>query len=175
MARAAVTGPPDDQLVLRHPTDGDHRPIARLVDEWFGGRRVRHLVVRSWFLHFASTSWVADDPAGRPVGFLIGYRSPDRPAEAVIQLVAVHPNLRRRGIGRLLVGTFRAELERAGVTSVSGLAWPGEPTAIAFFRAVGFRAEDGPGTRNLFGTPAVPDYDGEGEDRIVFVHRTADA
>jgi len=37
--------------------------------------------------------------------------------------------------------------------------------------ALAFRPDDGPGTLNLYGTPGIPDYDGIGEDRIVFVHR----
>jgi GNAT superfamily N-acetyltransferase len=156
---------------LRRPIEDDQPPIAGMVDEWFSGRRVRHLVARAWFRHFASTSWIADDPRGKPAGFIIGYRSPDHPGEAVIVLVGVHPNCRRRGIGRALVEAFLTDVHKAGVATVTALAWPGEPLAVAFFRAVAFRPDDGPGTQNLYGTPGIPDYDGIGEDRIVFVHR----
>lgn len=156
---------------LRHPTESDQPRIVGLVDEWFGGQRVRHLVGRAWFRHFGSTSWIALDPAGHPIGFLIGYRSPDRPAEAVVHLVGVDPNHRRRGIGRALIDAFLAWDGAAGVDTVTAIAWPGEPPAIAFFRALGFRPDDGPGSQNLFGTTAFPDYDGAGEDRVVFVRR----
>jgi ribosomal protein S18 acetylase RimI-like enzyme len=154
---------------LRHPTEDDQPRIVALVDEWFSGRRIRHLVGRSWFRHFGSTSWLSIDETGQPLGFLLGYRSPDRPDEAVVHLVGVHPNHRRRGIGRNLVGTFIADMQAAGARSVTALAWPGEPPSTAFFRAVGFRPNDGPGSQNLFGTTAFADYDGAGEDRIVFV------
>ena len=159
------------ELTLRHPTEADQPRIVGLVDEWFGGRRVRHLVVRAWFRHVASTSWLAEDAAGQPIGFLIGYRSQDHPSEAVVHLLGVHPNHRRRGIGRALTGSFLADAAEAGVRTVTALAWPGEPIAIAFFRALGFRPDDGPGSQNLYGTPAFPDYEADGEDRIVFVHR----
>ena len=33
---------------------------------------------------------------------------------------------------------------------------------------MGFAPDDGPGTQRLYGTPAYADYDGEGEDRVVF-------
>ena len=33
---------------------------------------------------------------------------------------------------------------------------------------MGFAPADGPGTQNLYGTPAYPDYDADGDDRVVF-------
>lgn len=177
------------RLVLRHPTEDDQPRIAEVVDWWFGGQHVRHLVVRAWFRHFGSTSWLALDGDRRvghgsaeghghgtgetPLGFLVGYRSQDHPAEAVLHLVAVDPNHRRHGIGRALVEAFLGDATTAGAATAIAVAWPGEPIASAFFRAVGFEADDGPGSRNLFGSPAFPDFDGSGEDRVVFVRRLA--
>ena len=170
-----MTGKATTGTALRHANEDDQPQIVGLVDEWFGGRRVRHLAVRAWFRHFGSTSWLAEDEAGRPLGLLLGYRSPDRPAEAVVHLVAVRPDHRRLGVGRSLVEAFRGQVEPAGVTAVSALAWPDDPIAIAFFRALGFRPNDGPGSQRLFGVPAFPDHEGDGEDRVVLVRRTGDA
>jgi ribosomal protein S18 acetylase RimI-like enzyme len=155
-------------LSLRHPTEADQSAIVGLVDEWFGGRRVRSMVGRAWFRHFGSTSWMAEDAAGRPVAFLIGYRSQDDPAEAVLHLLAVDPNHRRQGVGRALVDAFLADTGAMGVHTVTALGWPDDAIAVRFFRTVGFRADDGPGSQNLYGAPAFPDYDGDGEDRTVF-------
>jgi GNAT superfamily N-acetyltransferase len=154
-------------LRFRHPTEDDQPAVVSVVDEWFGGRRVRHLAVRAWFRHTASTSWLVEDESGSVVGFVIGYRSQDRPDEAVLHLVGVHPSHRRRGIGRALVESFLADVSSGEVT-VTALAWPGEPIPITFFRALGFAPDDGPGSQNLYGTPAFPDYESDGEDRIVF-------
>jgi GNAT superfamily N-acetyltransferase len=164
-----ATGPTRDDVMIRHATEDDQPRIVRLVDDWFSGQRVRHLVGRSWFRHFGSTSWLAVDVGARPIGFLIGFRSPDRPTEAIVHLVGVDPNHRRQGIGRALVDAFVADAERLDVGTITAVAWPGEPPASAFFRVIGFRPDDGPGSQNLFGTTAFPDYDGAGEDRIVFV------
>jgi ribosomal protein S18 acetylase RimI-like enzyme len=185
-----VTGGLERHPILRHPTEADQPRIAEVVDWWFGGQHVRHLVVRAWFRHFGSTSWLAlddergddaddggagagDRPGGGsgPLGFLVGYRSQDHPTEAVLHLVGVDPNHRRRGIGRALVEAFVADATAAGAETAIAVAWPGEPIAAAFFRALGFEPDDGPGSRNLFGSPAFPDYEGDGEDRIVFVRR----
>lgn len=156
-------------MTYRHPTEADQPRIVGLVDEWFGGRRVRHLVVRAWFRHVASTSWLAEDEDGAPIGFLIGYRSQDHPDEAVLHLVGVHPSHRRRGVGRAMIESFLADAAAGGARTVIALAWPGDPIPIAFFRALGFRPDDGPGSQNLYGTAAFPDYEADGEDRIVFV------
>ena len=168
-----MTDHSDGSLTLRHPTEADQPRIVGLVDEWFGGRKVRHLVVRAWFRHAGSTSWLAEDGAGQPIGFLIGYRSQDRPDEGIVHLVAVHPSHRRRGVGRALVQSFLADVVETGAATVMALAWPGEQIAITFFRALAFRPDDGPGSQNLYGTPAFPNYETDGEDRIVFIWRRA--
>jgi GNAT superfamily N-acetyltransferase len=154
--------------LLRHPDETDQPAIAAVVDEWFGGRHVAHLAGRSWFRHVGSTSWLATEPSGRPLGILLGYPSQDQPEEAVVHLVAVDPNARRRGIGRSLVEAFAALAAARGVHDLVALAWPGEPPATAFFRALGFRPDDGPGTVNRFGLPAYPDHEAPGDDRIRF-------
>ena len=154
--------------VLRHPTESDHAAIAAVIDEWFGGRRIAHLAGRSWFRHVGSTSWLALDATDRPIGLLLGFRSQDQPDEAVVHLLAVDPNRRREGIGRSLIELFAADLAARGAAEIVALAWPGDPPAVAFFRAVGFRPDEGPGSQNLFGTPAFADFEAPGDDRIVF-------
>jgi len=55
-----------------------------------------------------------------------------------------------------------------GIRRVSAVTWPGNRVSVAFHRALGFVADEGEGTQNLYGTPAYPDYDAEGDDRVVF-------
>ena len=158
-------------LVFRRPTEGDQPGIVVQIDDWFAGRHVRHLVGRTWFRHSASTSWVVERPDGLIVGLVLGVLSQDRPIEAVLHLVAVHPSHRRRGIGRALVDSFVADVTAARVETVTAVGWPGEPIATTFFAALGFRPEVGPGSVNRYGTPAWPDYEAPGEDRVIFVRR----
>ena len=165
-----MSGSAPDGLALRPATEADHAWVTAAADEWFAGRRVHHLLPRAWFRHFASTSLVADDATGRPCGFLVGFLSPDHAAEAVVHLLAVHPNQRRRGIGRALVERFHAVAVEHGRSASTTVCWPDEPGALAFLRAVGFMPDTGPDTRRAYGQPAVLDYDGAGEDRVVF-HR----
>ncbi|HVL52758.1 MAG TPA: GNAT family N-acetyltransferase [Vitreimonas sp.] len=159
-----------DQLRLRRPTEADHLPIVRLVDEWWGGRRLHHLLPRLWFQHFSGTSLVAETGDGDLAGFLVGFVSPDRPDTGYVHLVATNPNLRRRGIGRRLYERFFDDLRQRGVRRVVSTTWPGNRQSVAFHRRLDFEVEDGPGTQPLYGTPAFADYDTDGDERVVF-HR----
>lgn len=167
--RSGSTAPPL-RVELRHPTEADQRAVAGVADGWFG-RRVTPLVASSWFRHAASTSWIAEDERNRLVGFLIGYRSQDRPAEAALHLVGVDPARRRRGVGRALVETFLRTARASGATVARAVAWPDDPASIAALRALGFEPEAGAGTQRLYGVPSFPDLDGPGEDRAVLIRR----
>lgn len=157
-----------ESLRFRRPVEADHAALVERMDEWWAGRRVRHLLPRLWLRHFTGTSWVAEDPGGAVVGFLVGFVSPDQPDQAYVHLVATSPNHRRGGLGRALYERFLEDVAARGVRRVSAITWPGNRTSVAFHRAMGFSPDDGPGTQRLYGTPAYPDYDGEGEDRVVF-------
>jgi ribosomal protein S18 acetylase RimI-like enzyme len=155
---------------FRRPTEADHAPIVSLVDEWWGGgRRMSGFLQRLWFQHFTGTSWIAEDDEGVLLGFLIGFISPDDPEVGYVKMIATNPNRRRRGLGRSLYRRFFDDVAARGVRRVEAITWPGNRQSVAFHRSVGFRLKDGPGTQNLYGSPAFPDYDGDGEDRVVFM------
>jgi ribosomal protein S18 acetylase RimI-like enzyme len=166
-------GPVGSDIQVRRPTEADQPRIAAVADHWFAGRRVWPLVVHAWFRDFGGTSLIADAPDGSPRAFLLGYASPARPEEAVLHLVAVDPNHRRRGLGRLLVEAFAGDAVASGATIVRAVAWPDDPIAVRFFQGVGFEPEAGPGGQRLYGVPAYPDFEAVGEDRAVFIRRLA--
>lgn len=160
--------PAFDGLIVRRPIEADHRVLVDVVDEWWGGRRIRGLLPRLWFQHFTDRSLVVTRDDGRIVGFLVGFLSPDHPDTAYIHMVGTDPNLRRHGLARAMYARFFAEAVAAGAARVKAITWPGNRTSVAFHRALGFTLDDGPGTQRLYGTPAYPDYEGDGEDRVVF-------
>jgi ribosomal protein S18 acetylase RimI-like enzyme len=153
---------------FRRPTEADHARLIGLVDDWWGGRKIHHLLPRLWLQHFTGTSWIAEDSTGAPVGFLVGFVSPDHPDEAYIHMVATSPNIRKRGLGRALYERFFDDVRGRGVRRVTAITWPANRISVGFHRAMGFVPDEGHGTQRLYGVPAFPDYDGEGDDRTVF-------
>ena len=157
-------------IVFRRPVPEDHPRLWAVVDDWWGGRRMRALLPRLWLEHFAGTSWIAERAEdGRLAGFLIGFIGQDDPSTAYVHMIAADPNRRRDGLGRALYERFFDDARARGAARVMAVTWPGNRISVAFHRAIGFGVDDGPGTQVLYGTPSHPDHDGEGEDRVVFV------
>lgn len=129
---------------------------------------MRHVLPRLWLQHFTGTSWLAEEPDGRLRGFLVAFMSQDDPTTGYVHLVATDPNRRRVGVGRALYERAFADLAAHGAGRVIAITWPGNRVSVSFHRALGFRVDDGPGAQPIYGTPAYPDYDGDGEDRVVF-------
>ena len=157
-----------DDIRFRRPVEADHPRLIGQVDDWWGGRGVHAMLPRVWFQHFNGTSWVAEDADGRLVGFLVGFMSPEHPDRAYIHMVGTSPNHRRSGLGRRLYERFFEDVRARGAQRVTAITWPGNRISVGFHRAMGFTPADGPGTQNLYGTPAYPDYDADGDDRVVF-------
>jgi GNAT superfamily N-acetyltransferase len=156
------------EVRFRRPAAADHRFLVDRVDDWWGGRKLHHLLPRLWLEHFTGTSWIVEDAGGTTIGFLVGFISPDHPEEAYIHMVAMDPNHRGTGLGRALYERFFEDVKGRGVGRVHAITWPGNRVSVGFHRAMGFAPDDGPGTQRLYGTPAYADYDGEGDDRVVF-------
>jgi GNAT superfamily N-acetyltransferase len=163
-----MSAPGLDTLTFRRPDEADYARIVEVLDEWWGGRKVRALLPRLWFQHFTGTSWVVEAPDGRLGGFIVAIISQDDPRTGYAHMIATDPNWRRTGIGRRLYERVFDDLRDRGVTRIAAVAWPADRAAVAFHTALGFGIDDGPGTQRLYGTAAYPDYDGYGEERVVF-------
>ena len=159
---------------VRSPVEADLTDLDARLRDWQEGRPGRGYPGRTWFRHFGSTSLLAEATRDhRPLGLLLGFRSVDRPTEAVIHALAVDPEFRRRGIGRDLVERFAGRLGGAGATGLVAACRPDDRIALAFFGALGFEPDAGPGSTRLYGVPAYEDWDGAGEDRVLLVRPIA--
>jgi L-2,4-diaminobutyric acid acetyltransferase len=91
-----------EEFVLRKPEVPDGSKISGLVGAC---KPLDRNSVYSYLLlchHFAETCVVAEDE-GEIVGFLSGYRPPDREEVFFVWQVAVDPHTRGRGLGKLLL------------------------------------------------------------------------
>lgn len=168
-ARRADLQAASAEVSFRRPTEADYLGIVRVVDDWWG-RSLSGLLPRLWLQHFTGTSWLAEQD-GRIAGFLIGFLSPDHADAAYCHMIATNPSLRRRGVGAALYEHFIADARADGRTRLEAVTWPGNHASLAFHRSLGFEIVRGPGSQNLYGTPAQPGFDFDRDDKAVMVRR----
>lgn len=147
---------------IRHANPSDYGRVIQHVNAWWGGRDMAPMLPKLFFLHFEGTSFVAEDDEGRLVAFLIGFLSQTDPGEAYIHFVGVAPAQRGSGIGRELYDRFFAVVAKEGRTRVRCVTSPVNEGSVAFHESLGFVAER-----------VAEDYDGPGEDRVLFVKHLA--
>lgn len=153
---------------LRRPRENDHPGILAAIGDWWDtpNRATLGMLLPRLFLQFfTKTSWILESESGEIAAFLIGFRSADDPAVAYIHFVGVDQHLRNEGVGRGLYETFFTQLKDAGCTEVRAITGPPNRRSQAFHRALGFTLH---GDTDVDGVPAYRDYDGPGQDRVVF-------
>lgn len=143
------------QVNIRFVNTSDYMFAKSVVDDWWGGRRMSHLLQKWFFDHFQTTSFVANRD-GKPIGFLIGLVSQTDPVEAYIHFIGVHPDYRKYGLARLLYDTFFETVRGLGCTKVRCITSPVNEASIAFHTRMGFSVQMG------------MDYEGPGEHRVLF-------
>jgi len=153
------------EIALRPLRPSDHAAVIAVIDDWWGGRRMADMLPRLFFEHFTDTSFAAER-AGELAGFLVGFLSQSRPAEAYVHFVGVHPGGRGLGLGRRLYEAFFDAVSARGRTVVRAVTAPVNTGSIAFHRRMGFEVEPGAGDGDL---PVAAGYDGPGQDRVRFV------
>jgi predicted GNAT superfamily acetyltransferase len=142
-------------LEIRHAEPADHARVAAVIDDWWGGRRVRDMLPRLFFTHFRETSFVAED-GGWLVGFLCGFLSQTYPDQAYVHFVGVAPDRRGDGLARDLYERFFEAARAAGRSSVRCVTSPVNTGSIAFHTKLGFEIE-----------AEVEGYDGPDGSRVL--------
>ena len=93
-------------VTIRHVQPSDYGRVIQHVNEWWGGREMAPMLPRLFFIHFESTSFVADREDGTLAGFLIGFLSQTDDETAYVHFVGVAPAERGSGLGRELYERF---------------------------------------------------------------------
>ena len=140
---------------IRGLTKVDYDYIISVLDQWWagpGGKGADPM----FFYEFGEHALVADQD-GEVIGFLLGVMVPAPSATGYVHLVGIHPNHRRRGVGKLLYGQFTERCRAAGMKRIKSLASSGHEAPVRFHESMGFDCAE------------VPDYAGPGRSRAVFV------
>lgn len=152
-------------MTIRDVTSADYDLIAARLDEWWGGRNMLEKLPRLFFDHFSNTSFVFEIDK-QIIGFLIGFHSPVHQDEAYIHFIGVHPDHRGRHVAQQLYQQFYEKARKTGRNVVKCITSPVNRGSIAFHTTMGFEVL--PGDIKVDGVSVFTDYDGPGQDRVVF-------
>lgn len=141
-------------MIIRGIKKEDFDYIVAVLDRWWGGPSGEraHPV---FFYELGEQALIAEE-GGEVVGFLLGFLAPTSPMTAYVHLVGIHPDHRRRGVGKELYEHFTRRAHRAGARRIKAITTVGNEGSIRFHQALGFATQED------------PDYAGTGRSRIVF-------
>ncbi|MFD1067792.1 GNAT family N-acetyltransferase [Oceanobacillus locisalsi] len=152
-------------MEIRHLQSADYDVLIPQINEWWGGRDMAGMLPKLFFNHFKNTSFIVEDE-GKIAGFVIGFLSQDQLDEAYIHFVGVHPDYRKKNIGKTLYETFFTKVKGADRKIIRSITSPVNKTSIAFHQKMGFVMEQG--DKTVDGIAVKANDDGVGNDRILF-------
>jgi GNAT superfamily N-acetyltransferase len=132
----------------------DYDYIVQVIDRWWGGPTTA-LAHPIYFYELGSMAKVVEHE-GILAGFLLGFVAPGPPKTGYVHLVGIHPDYRRRGVGKLLYRTFEDDCRAVGCTRLKAITTTGNEGSIAFHKATNWSMS------------LVEDYAGPARPRVVF-------
>lgn len=147
-------------MQTRKITKSDFDQIVEVIDRWWGGpiSTIAHPI----FFYELGDNALAAEEDGRLIGFLLGFIHFKEPKTGYVHLVGIHPEYRRRGVGRVLYAEFTERCRSLGCKRMKAITTTGNEGSIQFHEAVGWNATE------------VEDYAGRGRKRIVFTRDLID-
>ena len=141
-------------LTTRPLGKADFDEIVVVIDKWWGGP-TSALAHPIFFHELGKLARVAVDEDDDLCGFLFGFVCPDEPV-GYVHLVGIHPDHRRRGVGRVLYEAFEADCVAAGCRALKAITTLGNEGSVRFHEALGWSCTQ------------VDDYAGPDRPRYVF-------
>jgi ribosomal protein S18 acetylase RimI-like enzyme len=151
---------------VRRITKADFDRIVEVIDHWWGGP-ISTFAHPIFFYELGEHALVVEQGSDM-IGFLLGFVvagpetatknevEPGTVRTGYVHLVGIHPDYRRRGVGRLLYDRFTNDSREAHCVRLKAITTPGNEVSIRFHLALGW------------GVQEVDDYAGPGRRRIVF-------
>lgn len=140
-------------MQTRPLTKSDYDQIVQLIDRWWSGP-TSALAHPIFFYELGRLARVVESD-GLMVGFLFGFICPDA-SVGYVHLVGIHPEYRRRGVGKILYAAFEEDCVREGCRELKAITTLGNEASVRFHQALGWS------------TVETEDYAGPGRMRIVF-------
>ncbi|MCG8326498.1 MAG: GNAT family N-acetyltransferase [Chitinophagales bacterium] len=146
--------------------EGDYDAIIPLLNQWWNGRLMTDMLPRLFFKHFQNTSFIIKDDT-EIIGFIIGFISQSEPNCAYVHFIGVHPAYRNQKIGKSLYQHFFSVVKNYNIKEIECVTSPKNKASTCFHKKLGFSAVDNI-YKNNDQIPYFENYDGIGEDRVVF-------
>ncbi len=142
-------------MVTRPLEKRDYDLIVQVIDRWWGGP-TSALAHPIFFYELGEMARIVEDE-GVMVGFLLGFiAKSDLGNVGYVHLVGIHPDHRRRGVGRLLYEAFEADCRKANASRMKAITTLGNEGSQIFHQVLGWDMVE------------IEDYAGPGRPRIVF-------
>ncbi|KIV59694.1 hypothetical protein TS64_01700 [Aneurinibacillus migulanus] len=119
-------------------------------------------------VHFKDTSFVLEEN-DEIVAFLVGFVSQAYRQQAYIHFIGVHPDYWKQNAAKQLYDIVFQKVKQCGCTEVHCVTSPINKGSIAFHTKIGFQIQQGDCEVN--GISVMTNYDGRGQDHVLFVKR----
>lgn len=154
-----------NDITIRNANPSDHDKIISALQDWWGGRDLTAMLPRLFLNHFNNTSLIVENK-DQMIGFLIGFMSPALKNEAYVHFMGVHPDFRKKGLGKTLYERFFDVCRKQSRTVIRACTSPVNIGSVAFHQKIGFKVESGNDTIN--GIPVTRDYNRAGDHKVLF-------
>jgi GNAT superfamily N-acetyltransferase len=152
-------------ITIRKAKLSDHASIISALKDWWGGRDLTAMLPRLFLNHFYDTSFVIES-RNMMIGFLIGFLSPSIKNEAYVHFMGIHPDFRKKGLGKTVYERFFEICREQKRTIVRACTSPVNTGSIAFHRKIGFQIE--PGDDEIDGIPVTRNYNRPDDHKVLF-------
>lgn len=154
-----------NDIKIRNGRPSDYEAVISVMPDWWGGRDLRSMLPKVFFIHFHKTIYIAE-LKNELVGFLVGFLSQSDDKVGYIHFVGVHPRYRKAGIGRLLYQKFYAACRNSGRSLIKSCTSPINKLSIDFHLRMGFNIE--PGDGSIDGVPVTMDFFRKNDPMVLF-------
>jgi GNAT superfamily N-acetyltransferase len=141
-------------VIPRPLTKADFDHVVEVIDRWWGGP-IGTFAHPIFFYELGEHALVVEEE-GVMIGFLLGFIADHPVRTGYVHLVGIHPEHRRRGVGRVLYEAFTESCRTESCVRMKAITTQSNEGSLSFHLAVGWIAQE------------VDHYSGPGRRRIVF-------
>ena len=148
-------------MQTRKISKADFDVVVAVIDRWWGGP-ISTLAHPIFFYELGDLAHVVEHD-GEIIGFLLGFMAHPEGADKLgyVHLCGIHPDHRRKGVGRMLYDGFERACREAGCKRMKAITTSANEASMRFHTGQGWHGDE------------VEDYAGPHRKRVVFMKELA--